>query len=152
MQNKDYHTLSLTASVSCLYRKPQLHHTHRFCRQFDNNFVKLWGDIRHFVPGWPNIAGGIDAYGQLEHWWTPCGEVPTSGPLGIVLNGMWENPDIIPLKSEPVCVGSRPHLTQSRLSLSKSTWKIRWPFEQYIMHHHFTLYHRALPMIGSLVR
>jgi len=40
MQNKDYITLSLTASVSCLYHKRWLHRTHQFCSQFYNNFVQ----------------------------------------------------------------------------------------------------------------
>jgi len=30
-----------------------------------------------------------------------CAEIPTSGPLEMVLGGMRENPDVIPLKSAP---------------------------------------------------
>jgi len=56
---KETIALSLTVSVSCLYCKRWLHHTHQFCRQFDNNFDKLWGNIRHFVPGWANIARDV---------------------------------------------------------------------------------------------
>ena len=57
-------TISLSLSLSLwLFRclscttNEWLHRTHQFCRQFDNNFIKHRGDIRHFVPGWPNIAG-----------------------------------------------------------------------------------------------
>jgi len=63
MQNKDLGVLLV----------PQMLVT-PFCKQFDNNFDKLWRDIRHFVPGWPNIAGdaspgipgGVDAYDSLQ--------------------------------------------------------------------------------------
>jgi len=36
------------------------------------------------------------AAGQSEHWSTLCGEISTSGPLGMVLSGTWENRDVIP--------------------------------------------------------
>ena len=49
-------SLWLFRCLSCTINE-WLHRTHQFCRQFNNNFVKLRGDIRHFVPGWPNIAG-----------------------------------------------------------------------------------------------
>jgi len=67
VQSKDYSTLSLTASVSCLYRKRWLHRTHHFCRQFDNNFDKLWGGYKTFRPRLTKycrgcVPGGVDAY------------------------------------------------------------------------------------------
>jgi len=39
--------------------------------------------------------------GKSERWSTACGEIPTSRPLGTVLGGGWENPDVIALKSAP---------------------------------------------------
>jgi len=76
--------LSRTVSVSCLYRKRSLDRTHQFCRQFDNNFDKLWGGRYHTyrprltkycrvcVPG---IPGGVGAYACF-----------TLSPLQLVVN------------------------------------------------------------------
>jgi len=50
------------------------------------------------------------AASQLEHWSTAYREIPTSGSLGTVLGGMWENPDISPLKNASSHGGARPHL------------------------------------------
>jgi len=66
MQNKDYDTLSLNMGVLLV---PQTLVT-LFCRQFDNNFDKLWRGYKTFRPrltkycwGWvPGIPGGVDAY------------------------------------------------------------------------------------------
>jgi len=52
---------------------------------------------------WHSIAS---AASQPEYWSTACGEIPTSGPLGMVLDGVRENPDVIPLKSAPCRWGS----------------------------------------------
>jgi len=46
-------TLSLNAWVSCLYRKRWLH---RSAGNLITILTNFGGDIRHFVPGWPNIA------------------------------------------------------------------------------------------------
>jgi len=43
---------------------------------------------------------------QLERWSTACGEIPTPGPLGTVLGGVQENPDVILLKSAAARGGS----------------------------------------------
>ena len=52
-------SLSRTVSVSCLYCKRWLH---RYASVLQAIWLqKFWetlGDIRHFVPGWPNIVGG----------------------------------------------------------------------------------------------
>jgi len=46
---------------------------------------------------WENVMWLSTAFvaGQLECWITACREIPTSGPLGMVLGYMWENPDVI---------------------------------------------------------
>jgi len=46
---------------------------------------------------------------QLECWMTACAEIWTSGPLGTVLGGVQENPDVIPRQKVPLPVtGSEP--------------------------------------------
>jgi len=42
--------------------------------------------------------------GQSERWPTACGEIPPLRPLGTVLGGVRENPDVIPVKV-PLTVG-----------------------------------------------
>ena len=69
VQNKDYHSLFQCLGVLLV---PQALVT-PFCRQFDNNFDKLWRGktfrprltkyCRGCVPG---IPGGVDAYGWLH--------------------------------------------------------------------------------------
>jgi len=66
MQNKDYHYLFECLGVLLV---PQTMVT-PFCRQFDNNFDKLWRGYKTFRPrltkycrGYvPGIPGGVDAY------------------------------------------------------------------------------------------
>ena len=58
---------------------------------------------------WHSIAS---AASQPEYWSTACGEIPTSGPLGMVLNGVRENPDVIPSKVPPADGDLEHHLTQ----------------------------------------
>jgi len=55
------------------------------------------------------------------HWLTPCGEIPTLGPLEMVLGGMQKNPDVIPLKSVPSVWDMDPHLIYSSLGLHEFT-------------------------------
>jgi len=43
---------------------------------------------------------------QSERWTTACGKIPTSAPLGTVLGGVQENPDVILLKSAAARGGS----------------------------------------------
>jgi len=46
--------------------------------------------------------------GQSDCWRAACGEIPTSGPLRIVLGGVQKNPDIVHLKITPSHEGSGP--------------------------------------------
>jgi len=46
MQNKDYQSLFDCLSVLLVLQTLVAPYTHQFCRQFDNNFDKLWEDIR----------------------------------------------------------------------------------------------------------
>ena len=50
--------------------------------------------------------------------------VPTSGPLGMVLGGMWENPNIIRFKSAPSLGGSGPNHWAKPLPVPK--WHLYW--------------------------
>jgi len=50
-------TVSRTVSRSCLYRKRWLHRTHLSSAGNVITILSNLGDIRHFVPGWPYIAG-----------------------------------------------------------------------------------------------
>jgi len=62
-------TVTLCRTVSCLYCKCWLHRTRQFCRQFDNNFHTLLGDVRHFVSGWPNrLLPGMRPRHPWWHW------------------------------------------------------------------------------------
>ena len=77
---------------------------------------------RHFSVGKFNVI--LDCFcgrGQSERWLTACGKFLTSEPLRMVLGDMWENPDIMPLKSAPSHEGSCHHLIHSLLGLPKST-------------------------------
>jgi len=85
MQNKDYHFL-----FECLrvLLAPQTLVT-PFCRQFDNNFDKLWRGYKTFRPRLtkycrgcvPSIPGGVDAYdwncSVLTRHWERCSVVQT---------------------------------------------------------------------------
>ena len=55
---------------------------------------------RHGIFHWENLMWHSSGFvaGQSEYWSRACGEVTTSKPLGMVLGGMWVNPDIIPSK------------------------------------------------------
>jgi len=48
-------------------------------------------------------------------------EIPTSGPLGMVVNGVWENSDVIPLKTVHSHGDVDPHLTHGSLGSAEST-------------------------------
>ena len=55
------YSLSRTVSVSCLYHKRCLHRMLQFCREFDNNFDKLWRGYKIFRPRLTKycIPGGV---------------------------------------------------------------------------------------------
>jgi len=82
---------------------------------------RITGGIFH----WENLTwhSNASAASQLECWSTACGEIPTSGPLGTVLGGMWENPDVIPSKV-PLPTGHLDaHIIHSFLGPPESTPK-----------------------------
>jgi len=70
MQNKDYHSLFECLGVLLVHQTLVT----PFCRQFDNNFDKLWRGYESFRPRLtidcrecvPGIPGGVDAYACQE--------------------------------------------------------------------------------------
>jgi len=76
------------------------------------------GEIFH----WENLMchSTASVAGKSECSLTARGEIPTLGPLRMVLSGMRENPNVIPFKSAHSHGGSGPHLIYSFLGSPKS--------------------------------
>jgi len=91
----------------CLYRS----HFWRSCLSvyllagWFNKWSKNSDDSPHRrgIFHWENLMWNITASvaGQSECWSTAGGEIPTYGPLEMVLGGVRTNLDVIPLKSAP---------------------------------------------------
>ena len=86
MQTKDYHSLSLFDCLGFLLVLQMLVAPYASVLQA---ILKNFGDMRHFVPGWPNIAG--DASRHPRWRWCLCTAVKQDTYCAIGLEDSQEN-------------------------------------------------------------